>query len=218
VSLRILLADDHQVVREGFRALLESCGFQVVAEAADGREAVRLAKTHHPDVAVLDLSMPELNGLDAAGDIFRQVPGVRLVLLTVHKDEHLVVAALRAGIRGYVLKTQAAKQLTEAIQEVAKGGLYLSPGVSRVVVDAYLAGRIMPADALGPREREVLQLVAEGKTTKEIASAIGLTVKSAESYRARIMDKLDIHDTAGLVRYAIRQGLIQPAIFFSIFA
>jgi DNA-binding NarL/FixJ family response regulator len=210
VPLRILLADDHQVVRQGFRALLEGQGFEVVAEAADGREAVRLAETHHPDVAVLDLSMPHLNGLDAAADILRRVTGVRLVLLTMHKDEHQIVAALRAGIRGYVLKSQAAKELTQAIQEVANGGMYLSPGVSRVVVDAYLAGRSTPADPLAPREREVLQLVAEGKTSKEIASALGLSVKSAESYRARIMDKLDIHDTAGLVRYAIRQRLIEP--------
>lgn len=210
MPLRILLADDHQVVRQGFRALLESQGFEVVAEAADGREAVRLAEIHDPDVAVLDLSMPHLNGLDAAGDILRRVKGIRLILLTMHKDEHQIVAALRAGVRGYVLKSQAAKELTQAIHEVANGGMYLSPGVSRVVVDAYLAGRNTPANPLAPREREVLQLVAEGKTSKEIASALGLSIKSAESYRARIMAKLDIHDTAGLVRYAIRQGLIEP--------
>lgn len=210
MPLRILLADDHQVVRQGFRALLDSQGFEVVAEAADGREAIRLAEIHHPDVAVLDLSMPHLNGLDAAADIRRRVTGVRLILLTMHQDEHQIVAALRAGIRGYVLKSQAAKELTQAIQEVANGGMYLSPGVSRVVVDAYLAGRNTPADPLAPREREVLQLVAEGRTSKEIASALGLSIKSAESYRARIMAKLDIHDTAGLVRYAIRHGLIEP--------
>ncbi|HSL22780.1 MAG TPA: response regulator transcription factor [Vicinamibacterales bacterium] len=207
---RILLADDHQVVRQGFRALLERHGFEVVAEAADGREAVQLAEAHHPDVAVLDLSMPQLNGVDAASEILRHVPGVRVVLLTVHKDDHQIVGALRAGIRAYVLKTQAARDLTEAIHTVVKGEVYLSPGVSRAVVDAYLTGQSTPADPLTPREREVLQLVAEGKTSKEIASMLGLTVKSAESYRARIMDKLDIHDTAGLVRYAIRRGLIEP--------
>jgi DNA-binding NarL/FixJ family response regulator len=210
VPLRILLADDHQLVRQGFRALLERHGFEVVAEAANGREAVRLADRHHPDVAVLDLSMPQLNGLDAAADMLRRVPGVRIVLLTMHKDEHQIVGALRAGVRAYVLKTQAAQDLIQAIQDVMNGEMYLSPGVSRAVVDAYLAGRNTPTDPLAPREREVLQLVAEGKTSKEIASLLGLSAKSAESYRARIMDKLGIHDTAGLVRYAIRRGVIQP--------
>lgn len=210
MPLRILLADDHQLVRQGFRALLERHGFEVVAEAANGREAVRLADRHHPDVAVLDLSMPQLNGLDAAADMLRRVPGVRIVLLTMHKDEHQIVGALRAGVRAYVLKTQAAQDLIQAIQDVMNGEMYLSPGVSRAVVDAYLAGRNTPTDPLAPREREVLQLVAEGKTSKEIASLLGLSAKSAESYRARIMDKLGIHDTAGLVRYAIRRGVIQP--------
>ncbi len=209
MPLRILLADDHHVVRQAFRVLLERQGFDVVAEAGDGSEAVRLAETHRPDVAVLDLSMPRLNGRDAASDILQRVPGVRIVLLTMHKDEHQVVGALRAGIRGYVLKSEASNDLIRAIQVVAKGQVYLSPGVSHAVVEAYLTGRNTPADPLAPRERAVLQLVAEGKTTKEIASTLGLSVKSAESYRARIMTKLDIHDTAGLVRYAIRHGLVE---------
>jgi two-component system, NarL family, response regulator NreC len=210
MALRILLADDHQVVRQGFRAVLETYGFEVVAEASDGREAIELADRHRPDLAILDLSMPVVNGLNAASEIMRRVPHVRIVLLTVHTEEHHVAAALRAGIRGYVLKSQAAGELIQAIQDVAQGGTYLSSKVSGLVVEAYLSGRTTPADLLAPRERQVLQLVAEGKTSKEIASLLGISAKSAESYRSRIMDKLDIHDTAGLVRYAIRHHLIQP--------
>src|SRR6266511_3788112 len=175
MPFRVLLADDHQIVRQGFRALLEREGLPVVAEATNGREAVEMAQALNPDVAVLDLSMPLLN-----------------------------------GIRGYLVKTQAAEDLVQAIREVARGEIYLSPGVSRVLVEAYLAGSDRPEDPLSPRERQVLQLVAEGRTSKEVAALMGLTVKTAESYRTRIMEKLDIHDTAGLVRYAIRQGIIQP--------
>ena len=210
MRLRILLADDHQIVRQGLKGMLEREGFEVVGEAADGREAVRLAGDLSPDVAILDFSMPRLNGLDAAREILRTSPRMALILLTMHTDDHRVVGALRAGIRAYVLKTQAAEELVQAIREVSRGGTFLSPGVSHVVVQAYLAKTDLPPDPLSPREREVLQLVAEGKTTKEIAAELGLTTKTAESYRAKIMEKLDIHDTAGLVRYAIRQGLIQP--------
>lgn len=209
MSLRILLADDHQIVRQGLRALLERDGCTVVADAADGCEAIELAETHRPDVAVLDVSMPQMNGLSAGSEILRRIPGVRVVLLTMHTEEYQIVAALRLGIRGYVLKTQAAHELIQAIHEVVHGGTYLSPEVSRIVVDAYLAGRSTPNELLAPREREVLQLVAEGRTSKEIASVLAISVKSAESYRARIMEKLDIHETAGLVRYAIRHQLIQ---------
>jgi DNA-binding NarL/FixJ family response regulator len=208
--LRVLLADDHQVVRQGFRAVLEQHGFDVVAEAANGGGAVELAEALRPDVALLDLSMPQMNGLNAATEILRRVPTVRVGLLTMHTEEHQVIAALRAGIRAYILKTQAAAELIQAIHEIVQGGIYLSPGVSRVVVDAYLSGRRAPGDQLAPREREVLQLVAEGRTSKEIATLLAISVKTAESYRGRIMEKLDIHDTAGLVRYAIRHQLIQP--------
>lgn len=210
MRLRILLADDHQIVREGLRGLLEREGFEIVGEAADGREAVRLAQERSPDVAILDFTMPLLNGLDAAREILRTSPRMGLVLLTMHTEDHRVVGALRAGIRAYVLKTQAAEELAQAIREVARGGTFLSPGVSHVLLKAYLSKTDVPPDPLSPRERQVLQLVAEGKTTKEIAAELGLTTKSAESYRAKIMEKLDIHDTAGLVRYAIRQGLIEP--------
>jgi two-component system response regulator NreC len=210
MALRLILADDHHVVRQGLRALLERDGFEIAAEAADGNAAVTLVEVYHPDIAVLDLSMPGLNGVDAAREILQRHPKVGIILLTVHNEDYQVVTALRAGIRGYVIKTQAADELVRAIREVATGGMYLSPEVSRIMVGAYLSGAELPADPLTPRERQILQLIAEGRTTKEVAVLLGLTTKTAESYRARIMDKLDIHQTAGLVRYAIRRGLIEP--------
>lgn len=208
MPLRIVLADDHQLVRQGLRLLLEREGLQVVAEATDGREAVRLAQTHKPDVVVLDLMMPLLNGLEAGREILQSRAATAAILVTMYTQEHQVAAALRAGIRGYVLKTQAAEDLVHAIHDVVRGEIYLSPGVSRIVVDGYLNGGQPTGDPLAPRERQVLQLVAEGKTSKEIAVLLGLTVKTAESYRARVMEKLDLHETAGLVRYAIRHGII----------
>jgi len=210
MPIQILLADDHQIVRQGLKAMLEHEGFKIVGEAGDGREAVRLAEATHPDVAILDLAMPALNGLDAAREILRASNRVKAILLTMHTDEPYVLEALRAGISGYVLKTQATLDLVQAIREVTRGAIYLSPGVSRAVVDAYRNKSDLPPDPLSPREREVLQLVAEGKTTKEVAALLGVSVKTAESHRTRIMSKLGIHETAGLVRYAIRRGLVQP--------
>lgn len=207
MAFSVLLADDHLLVRQGFRALVEKAGFEVVAEATNGEEAVQLAEKHRPHVAVLDLTMPVLNGLEAGRQIVER--GIPVLLLTMHAEEHQVASALRAGIRGYLLKTQAADELTRAIREVARGQVFLSADISRLVVDGYLTGA-PAADPLAPREREVLQLVAEGMTSKQIAVKLGLSVKTAESYRANIMDKLDIHDTAGLVRYAIRRGLVVP--------
>lgn len=208
MAIRILLADDHNIVRQGLRALLERANFEIVAEAGDGQEAVRLAETLKPDIAVLDLVMPLLNGLDAGRQIIQRGAGA-VILLTMHTGEHHVAAALKAGIRGYLLKSQAAEDLVHGIREVSRGRIFLSPEVSRIVVDGYLSGTTL-TDPLAPREREVLQLVAEGKTSKEIAVQLGLSVKTAESYRTHIMEKLDIHETAGLVRYAIRRGLITP--------
>jgi two-component system response regulator NreC len=208
MPLRILLADDHVIVREGFRALLEREGLDVVAEAADGHEAVRLAGELHPDVAVLDFAMPLLNGLDAAREIRGRSPGTRTILLTVHSEDHYVLEALQVGVHGYVVKTQAAADLVRAIREVRNSAIYLSPTISRAVVEAYFAKATPPGDILSSRERQVLQLVAEGKTTKEIAAVLGISIKTADSHRTRIMRKLDIHDTAGLVRFAIRRGLI----------
>ena len=210
MPLRILLADDHLIVRQGLKTLLEQEHCTVVAEAADGREAIQLAQKHHPDIAVVDLAMPQLNGLDAAREIVKVSPETRTILLTMHTEDQYVVEALRAGVRGYLLKTQASTDLMQAVHEVSRGAVYLSPGISGAIVDAYLAKTDFPPDPLTPREREVLQLVAEGKTTKEVASILGVSVKTAESHRTRLMEKLDIHDTAGLVRYAIRRGLIQP--------
>jgi DNA-binding NarL/FixJ family response regulator len=210
MPIQVLLADDHQIVRQGLRAMLEHEGFKVVGEAGDGREAVRLAETTHPDVAVLDLMMPALNGLDAAREMLRASKRMKAILLTMHTDDPYVLEALRAGISGYVLKTQATQDLVQAIREVTRGAIYLSPGVSKTVVDAYRNKSDLPPDPLSPREREVLQLVAEGKTTKEVAALLGISVKTAESHRTRIMSKLGIHETAGLVRYAIRRGIVQP--------
>ncbi len=210
MALRILLADDHMIVRQGLRALLERAGFEVVAEATNGQEAVTLAEKHKPDVAVLDLMMPTLNGLDAGRQILQSGAQTAIVLLTMQTDEHHVARALRAGIKAYLLKTQASDDLVRAIRDVVRGQVFLSDAVSRVVVDGYLSGVAAPEDPLAPREREVLQLVAEGKTSKEIAEIIGVSVKTAESYRSHIMEKLDIHETAGLVRYAIRRGLVLP--------
>jgi DNA-binding NarL/FixJ family response regulator len=207
---RILLADDHPMFRQGLKALLEREGYEVVAEAADGLEAVRQAQQSKPDIAVLDLGMPMLNGIDAARDIHKRIPDTRVVLLTMYEEDAYVLEALRAGIRGYVLKAQAAADLVNAIREVLRGAIYLSPGISEAVVNAYKTKSDLPPDPLTDRERQVLQLVAEGKTTKEIAGILGLSVRTADSHRTRIMQKLEIHETASLVRYAIRRGFIKP--------
>ena len=209
MALRIVLADDHCIVRQGIRALLEGAGFEVVGEAADGQEAIRLVDTLEPDVVVLDLIMPTLNGLDAGRQILQRSPGLPILLLTMHTEEHHVAAALRAGIKAYLLKTQAAEDLVRAIREVMRGHVFLSAAVSRVVVEGYVSGVPAPGDSLAPRERQVLQLVAEGNTSKEIAVLLGLSVKTVDSYRARVMEKVGVHETASLVRYAIRNGVIE---------
>jgi two-component system response regulator NreC len=209
LALRVLLADDHQLVCESLKALLEREGFQVVGTAQNGREAVELARELHPEVAILDLAMPVLNGIDAARAILQDSPSTNTVVLTMHSQSQYILEALRVGVRGYVLKSQAAADLAQAIREVSRGMTYVSPAISRAVVEAYVAKSDTPPDPLTPRERQVLQLIAEGKRTKTIAALLGVSVKTAESHRARIMEKLEIHDTAGLVRYAIRRGLVQ---------
>jgi DNA-binding NarL/FixJ family response regulator len=206
--VRILLADDHQIVREGVRLLLEKAGFDVIAEADDGEDAVKLARTHRPDIAILDLSMPRLGGIECARAILADKAAAGVVLLSVSADEHLVVAALRAGVRGYVVKTQAATELVRAVREVNGGGTYLSSPISRVVAKLYLGGGTT-LDALTPRQREVLRLVATGHSTREIAAILGISDKTVDLYRSRIMARLDIHDIAALVRYAIRCGLAE---------
>ncbi|PYQ50156.1 MAG: DNA-binding response regulator [Acidobacteria bacterium] len=205
----IILADDHPVVRQGIRILLERESFEIVGEAVNGIEAVQLAAKYQPDVAVLDLAMPVMNGITAVGQIREISPRTKVVLLTMYTEEHHVLQALRAGVKACVTKTQAVEHLISAIREVCAGGVYLSPSVSGAVVQAYLAKSDAPYDPLTDRERQVLQLVAEGNTTKEIALVLGVAAKTAETHRVKVMEKLDIHSTAGLVRYAIRRGLVQ---------
>jgi len=161
-------------------------------------------------VAVLDISMPLMNGLESSGEIHRVSPHTKTILLTRHDEEQYVTEALRMGVKGYVLKNQAATDLVHAIHQVCRGGFYLSPGVSRAVAEALLSKTARPVDPLTSRERQVLQLISEGKSTKDVACLLGISAKTAESHRARLMHKLDIHETASLVRYAIRRGLIQP--------
>jgi len=210
MPIRVVLADDHALVREGLKALLEREGFQVVGEASDGQEAVRVVPSLRPDVAILDISMSILNGVDAARELQKVSPKTKIILLTRHDEDQYVTESLRAGVKGYVLKSQAATDLVHAIQQVCHGAIYLSPIISRAVVEAYLSKTELPADPLTSRERQVLQLVGEGKSTKDVATLLGISVKTAESHRNRLMQRLDIHETASLVRYAIRHGLVQP--------
>jgi len=210
MNTRVLVADDHPVVRQGLKSLLTREGFSVVGEAADGREALRQVEALHPEVALLDLGMPGLNGLDAAREIMQSSAGTKVVILTQHAEEPYILEALRAGVHGYVLKSQSVSDVVQAIRDVTRGKLYVSPAISEVVVSAYRGQTRLPADLLTTREREVLQLVAEGKSTKQIAEILGIAQKTAESHRSHLMVKLGIHQVAGLVRYAVRRGLVQP--------
>lgn len=195
--------------RQGLKSLLEREGYQVVAEAANGHEAAQLARQLNPALAILDIGMPLLNGVDAAREIHKRAPGTQVILLTMYEEDAYVLEALCAGIRGYVLKAQAAEDCLAAVREVLRGSVYLSPGISKAVVNAYMTRSGAPSDNLTDRERQVLQLVAEGNTTKGIAAILNISVKTAESHRTRIMQKLGIHETASLVRYAIRRGIIR---------
>lgn len=206
---RAVLADDHVLVRQGLKSLLEREKIQVVAEASDGLEAMRLAELLQPDIAVMDISMPILNGIDALRGLKRSCPKTKAILLTQHDEDQYVREALEAGVQGYVLKSQAASELVQAIQQVSQGRFYLSPGVSRAVVEACRSKTNDASDPLTARERQVLQLIAEGKSTKDAACLLGISVKTAESHRMRLMQKLDIHETASLVRYAVRRGIVQ---------
>lgn len=208
--MRIILADDHAMFIDGLEALLTRAGFDVIGKVADGQEAVRQTRHCNPDVVVLDLAMPVMNGVTAAREIHKHAPGTPTILLTMFEDDAYVLEALQAGVRGYVLKAQAPDELVNAVREVLRGSVYLSPGVSKAVVDAYLGGSERPSGSLSDRERQILQLIAEGNTTKECARALGISVKTAEAHRTRVMQKLEVHDTATLVRCAIRLGVIQP--------
>jgi DNA-binding NarL/FixJ family response regulator len=210
--IRVLLADDHQLIRAGLRLLLEKLGgVDVVAEAGDGREALRLIAAHRPDVVLMDIMMPQLNGLEAAARAARDFPEVRVVMLSVNATEEHVLQALRAGAAGYLLKNMSTAELDAAVRAVARGERYLAAAVSGHVIEAYLQ-RVGPQasslDRLTPRQREVLQLVAEGASTKEIARRLGISAKTVEMHRGQLMEALGIHDIAGLVRYAIRMGVI----------
>lgn len=212
MPVRLVLADDHLVLRQALKALLERRGLEVVADEADGRAAVDAVKRLAPDVAVLDVAMPILNGVDAAREIGRIAPTTPVILLSGVEDGRFVPDALKAGVRGFVQKSQGADDLVRAIQEVREGRLYVSPGASQAIVDAcgaHNSGQAQGAH-LTPRERQVLQLVGEGKSTKQIAEVLHISVKTAEFHRGRLMKKLNVHDTANLVRYAIREGWITP--------
>jgi DNA-binding NarL/FixJ family response regulator len=209
MSTRLLIADDHQLFREGIRGLLPPGEFVIVAEAADGREAIRLAQRHEPDIAIVDVSMPGLNGVDATREIVRASPRSKVLVLTMHREHPYVIEALRAGARGYVLKTQPAAEFLGALREVARGDVSVPREYWNAIVEAKQGGTVPVPDPLSPREREVLQLIAEGMTTKAIGAALHISYKTAESHRMRILAKLDIHETASLVRYAIRQRVIE---------
>lgn len=211
-AIRIVLADDHELVRAGFRALLKDlAGMEVVGEAADGREALRIVAARKPNVVLMDIMMPELNGLDATARIAATQPEVRVIILSMSESEEYVLQAMRAGAVGYLLKNVKPAELEEAIRTVARGRTYLAPAVAGHVVAGYLKeanSAVSPLDRLTSRQREVLQAIAEGRTTKEIAGLLGISVKTAESHRMQLMQALDIHDIAGLVRFAIRTGVI----------
>ena len=208
--IKILIADDHGVVAEGLKHLVEAQpDMQVVATVGDGREAVRVARELAPDVVLMDLSMPELNGADATRAILEREPKCRVIVLSMYSDREYVRRALKAGAAGYVVKRSAAKEVVEAIRAVFGGGRYLSPRVADVVIDDYAGDeRDDPLARLSAREREVLQLLAEGNTGAQIAERLSLSQKTVETYRARLVEKLGIRDVAGLVRFAIQRGIV----------
>jgi DNA-binding NarL/FixJ family response regulator len=212
-KMRILLADDHQMVREGLKGLLELVlGAEVVGEAGDGRTALDMARKLEPDIIVMDVGMPGLNGIEATRQILGDRPDTRVIALSMHSEKRFVLGMLDAGASGYVLKESAIDELTKAIETVAAGQTYLSPKIAATVVDALRmkgepSDATQPAASLTPREREVLQLIAEGQTTKEIAEGLHVSVKTVEAHRRGIMEKLDLHNVAQLTRYAIREGL-----------
>ena len=210
--VRILLVDDHAMVRAGFRSLLEKMPeVEVVGEAANGREAIREVAALRPDLVLMDVVMPELNGLDATARIVAAHPSIRVILVTMNASEEYVRQGLRAGASGYLLKESTPEELAQAIRAVSAGGTYLNSSVAHhVVAGLQGGGGASSLERLTSRQREVLQLVAEGNTTKEIARKLGISVKTVEVHRSQLMESLDIHDIAGLVRYAVRSGLVSP--------
>jgi DNA-binding NarL/FixJ family response regulator len=219
--IRVLLADDHNLVRAGIRSLIQGLsGIEVIAEASDGREALSLIEIHRPDVVLMDIAMSGLNGLEATARVVRDFPDVRVIILSMHANEEYVWQALRSGASGYLLKDAGTAELELAIKAVARGETYLSPPISKHVIDDYIqrvGGKVDKEKLEGPlserltqRQREILQLIAEGHTTQAIAQELNISVKTVETHRMQLMERLDIHDIAGLVRYAIRIGLVRP--------
>jgi DNA-binding NarL/FixJ family response regulator len=213
---RILVADDHGIIRKGLKLLLERVpGMQVVGEAGDGREAVRLASELHPDVVIMDIAMPLLNGIDATTQILREDPQIGVIILSMHADESYVMRALNAGAKGYLLKDSADDDLPNAVRTVAEGKPFFSPAIAQTLLEDYV--RLMREhgvqdsyDLLTEREREVLQLLAEGKSNKEVATVLGLSPYTVESHRNNLMQKLNLHNTADIVLYAVRKSIIAP--------
>ena len=207
--IRVLLADDHAMVRKGFRMILEGQpDIAIAGEAGNGREAVELAEKLHPDVVVMDVAMPELNGIEATRRLAASLPRTRVLALSMHKDSVYVREILRAGARGYLLKDSIDTDLITAVRAVAKGDGYISPGVSDAVLSDYRRHVTDPLDLLTSREREVLQMIAEGNTNKEIAAKLNLSVYTIDAHRGKIMEKLNLHSSGEVVRFAVRHGLI----------
>jgi len=207
----VLIADDHRLLTEGVKSLLQRGGFNVIGEANDGRRAVELTQELKPDVVVMDIGMPELNGIEATKQICQRLPRAKVIMMSMHCESHFILNALKAGACGYVLKDAAFDELLHALNAVMMGQSYLSPAVARVVVDATV-GRLAKKSSvrggnISGREREVLQLLAEGKSTKEIAAILYVSVKTIETHRKKIMDRLNVHSIAGLTKYAIREGI-----------
>lgn len=215
MNIRIILADDHNIMREGLRSLIEhEAGMEIIAEAENGRQAVELCREHHPDIVIMDVAMPDLNGVEATAQVLRHCPGTKVLALSTYKTQRFAAGMLAAGASGYVVKGSAFRQLIEAIEAVSRGNAYLSPEVTDAVVTDY-AERLRLDDAqathaLTEREREIVQLVAEGNTTKGIAEALFISPKTVDSHRQNAMDKLNLHTVADLTRYAIREGLTPP--------
>jgi DNA-binding NarL/FixJ family response regulator len=212
IPVTVLLVDDHALVRAGIRSLLERIpDVMVVGEASNGRETLELIRTESPHLVLMDIAMPDLGGLEVLPRIVKNFPNVRVIILSAHANEEYVIRALRSGASGYMLKDAATVELELVIRSVAEGKTYLSPSISRTVIDSYLdrvGSESSPLEQLTARQREVLQLIAEGKNTKEIASTLGISIKTVEAHRLQLMARLNIHDVPGLVRYAIRSGLV----------
>ena len=213
-SIRVLLAEDHELVRAGIRSLLEKMpGVEVVGEASNGREALELVRSELPNLVLMDIAMPGLGGLETLPRITKNFPRTKVVMLSAYGKEEYVSRAFRSGASGYMLKYSATVELEMMIRSVAQGKTYLSPSVSRVIIDSYLErtdGELSPLEQLTARQREILQMIAEGRNTKEIAGTLDISVKTVEAHRLQLMARLNIHDVPGLVRYAIRTGLVSP--------